>query len=708
MKKLFHIILAAALVGFSVSACYDDSALTSRLDALDARISALARMGDELATVTRLVRQLEGRVFISKVEEVTEGYRISFTDGTSEIIGNGVKGIPGDKGEKGERGDRGPQGPTGHVPVMSVKQFEGVYYWTADGDWLLDEMGEKVPVSGPAPTLKTENGVLYYSIDDGLTWTASGYISPSTDVSIFSSFKKTDNSVVITLVDGAVIEIPLVGKFTVSMDESPRTVKDGDILDVPYTLTGGSGLKVYCHSSNGYTGKITDATDAGGKIHIEIDNTTSGGTMMLFVTDGDALVTKSFELVQSIILPQFILKRDIVKTYASIGFNYGFAYIPEGKTPSAAGICWGEKENPTTSDNYLPCTNPASEDPLWQVVPAPWLEAEVTYHFRGYVKVDDKTYYSDDFTAALAPQPAPITFNWTEEPNANGFPSSVKVFKTEEPLNGYPFHAWYAIADLSAVECRINLQQGTLKTLETQYSEDPDTGKPLVLVNGGYFDGNNAVGRCYQKGNASTILYDFTGPDKQRYHATRALIGFASDGTPDACWTYGTYSFKSPSPQVTGQKPYTTPNDYSWMKAYTWKPYNGISAGPMLIKDGKILPEFTKMENGYYLNNFEIIASDIFDGTESDADRTAIGYTADGKVILFICDGRINSSNGAGLDQVARIMKGLGCIDAMNLDGGGSTAMLVGGTRVNSLETSYSGGSENRKVATNIGLYLKK
>lgn len=706
MKKLFHIILAAALVGFSVSACYDDSELNARLDSLDARISALARMGDDLSTVTRLVQRLEGRVFISSVEKVSEGYKINFTDGTSEVIGNGPKGLPGDRGERGETGDRGSQGPTGHIPVLSVKQFEGVYYWTADGDWILGADGNKIPVSGETPLMKAEDGVLYYSLDNGKTWNASGYLTYNTDESIFKSFVKTDYSVIITLIDGAVIEIPLAGKFTVSMDESTRTVKDGDVLDIPYTLVGGKDLKVYCHSENGYRGKITDMSDAGGKIHIEVDNTTSGGTMMLFVTDGDALVTKSFNLEQSIILPRFVLKREIVKTYASIAFNYGFEYVPEGLTPSAAGICWSEKENPTVSDNYLPCTNPASEDPLWQVVPSPWLKEAVTYHFRGYVTVGGVTYYSEDYSCALAPQPSSITFNWVEEPRAASFPSSVKVYKTEDPLNGYPFHAWYAIADLSAVECRINLQQGTLKTLETQYGEDSD--KALVLVNGGFFDGNNAVGRCYQKGNASTILYDFTGPDKQRYHATRALIGFESNGTPGSCWTYGTYSFKCPSPQVTGQKPYSTPNDYSWMKAYTWKPYNGISAGPMLVKDGKILPEFTKMENGYYLNNFEIIAEDIFDGTESDADRTAIGYTADGKVILFVCDGRINSSNGAGLDQVARIMKGLGCVDALNLDGGGSTAMLVAGERVNSLETSYSGGSENRKVATNVGLYLKK
>ena len=52
-------------------------------------------------------------------------------------------------------------------------------------------------------------------------------------------------------------------------------------------------------------------------------------------------------------------------------------------------------------------------------------------------------------------------------------------------------------------------------------------------------------------------------------------------------------------------------------------------------------------------------------------------------------------------------MLGLGCKDALNLDGGGSTAMLVDGVRVNSTESNMSGGTENRPVATNLGFYLK-
>ena len=63
--------------------------------------------------------------------------------------------------------------------------------------------------------------------------------------------------------------------------------------------------------------------------------------------------------------------------------------------------------------------------------------------------------------------------------------------------------------------------------------------------------------------------------------------------------------------------------------------------------------------------------------------RTAIGYTADNKLILVAVDGRENSSIGLTLNELSSLMKELGCTNAMNLDGGGSTVMYVNGRIVN-------------------------
>ena len=63
--------------------------------------------------------------------------------------------------------------------------------------------------------------------------------------------------------------------------------------------------------------------------------------------------------------------------------------------------------------------------------------------------------------------------------------------------------------------------------------------------------------------------------------------------------------------------------------------------------------------------------------------RTAIGYTKDNHLILLTADGREGSSIGLTLMELAYLMKEFGCINAMNLDGGGSTVMYVDGQVVN-------------------------
>ena len=134
-----------------------------------------------------------------------------------------------------------------------------------------------------------------------------------------------------------------------------------------------------------------------------------------------------------------------------------------------------------------------------------------------------------------------------------------------------------------------------------------------------------------------------------------------------------------------------------------------MGAGPVLIYDGKIPFDFTETEKGaeYYRNNFEIMPYDIF-GTGSVADRTAVGILEDGRLLLFCCDGRIKSSTGLDLLQLSRVLLGLGCKYALNLDGGGSTAFWVSGSgRLNSLEKNMNGDTENRPVVSTIGFYSK-
>ncbi|OQY72839.1 MAG: hypothetical protein B6D45_08730 [Ignavibacteriales bacterium UTCHB3] len=80
--------------------------------------------------------------------------------------------------------------------------------------------------------------------------------------------------------------------------------------------------------------------------------------------------------------------------------------------------------------------------------------------------------------------------------------------------------------------------------------------------------------------------------------------------------------------------------------------------------------------------------------------RTVVGYTADKHVILMVIDGRQASSEGLSLPEAAELMISLGCVEAMNLDGGGSTQMAIG----NQLVNLPTGGTYQRPVAAILAL----
>ncbi len=109
-----------------------------------------------------------------------------------------------------------------------------------------------------------------------------------------------------------------------------------------------------------------------------------------------------------------------------------------------------------------------------------------------------------------------------------------------------------------------------------------------------------------------------------------------------------------------------------------------IGGGPFLIKNGQIAIDwdFQGFRPGF--------ANDRHP-------RTAVGRTKSGEIWFVAIDGRQALSAGATLDETARIMKRYGCIEAVNLDGGGSTTLHLLGLTLN----RPSGGVE-REVANAV------
>lgn len=310
-----------------------------------------------------------------------------------------------------------------------------------------------------------------------------------------------------------------------------------------------------------------------------------------------------------------------------------------------------------------------------------------------------------------------ITLSWTEIEGLS-LPSAVKVYQTEDPLEGKPFHAWYAIADCTQdVEFKVLFPgDKTTMTIDEQAEAQENC---LVLINGGIFsgkqlrpigfalsDGVQTPWRISEDDDQIRIDREYWGADDKLHPVSRGLFGTDRDGVPGVYWSftpeYGTvYVYDTPIPSTAGETP-CQPGSTSYpCTPSSWKPYNAVTCGPVLLKDGKCPISAEKTAKGYWKTNYEVWADDIF-GVQQHPDRTAVGYRRDGRIILMICDGRIDASDGATTLQMAKLMRGLGCIGALNLDGGGSTGMWVKGAgHLNDL----TGG--NRPVITTLGFFQR-
>lgn len=307
----------------------------------------------------------------------------------------------------------------------------------------------------------------------------------------------------------------------------------------------------------------------------------------------------------------------------------------------------------------------------------------------------------------------PVTFSW-DEVTGTELPSSVRIFKTEGTLNGRPLQAWYAAAKTDA-DVKLRVLFPGLDNKQTIDAQAESEEKCLVLINGGIFGRlNNGLAVCEgQQTPWARVEEDnwdvdrqYWGPDSKLHTVSRGLFGVDQDGVPGVFWSYtpshGTvYVYDQPIPTVAGGPVQPGGTDSFPCERVQWTPYNAITCGPVLLQNGKCPINKNKTAAGYWETNYELWADDIY-GVDVLADRTAVGYLEDGSTVLCIVDGRIDTSNGATTLEMAAIMKGLGCVGALNLDGGGSTGMWVKGKgHLNDL----TGG--NRAVLTTIGFFTK-
>ncbi len=403
---------------------------------------------------------------------------------------------------------------------------------------------------------------------------------------------------------------------------------------------------------------------------------------------------------------QYIKISAISATEAGIAVTYAITGLPTSNMER--GLCLSTEHNPTVDDMVFP--GPTGTGGT-QYISSAALEYGTEYRVRAYVSSGSKVYYTSTSRISLGDEPAALTFNWTEVTGLD-LPSAIKVYRTSDKLEGRAFNAWYAVADCSGsdVEFRVLNPSGTA-TIDKQAE---DAGDCYILINGGIF-GTKHIGPVVADGSLSSWRDEadaqYWGSDKKLHYVTRSVFGVDASGKPAAYYSFYEKEgviryYERPLATVSGEPLYKAPDSALPCAPVSWTPRQAISTGPMVLFGGNVTADLSKTSGGAWLNNFELWADDIFTG---HPDRTAVGYTADGKIVLFICDGRIAESDGAYLSEVGRIMKGLGCIGAINLDGGGSTGMWArGGGHLNSLKTGSGTEEKNRPVMTTLGFFKKR
>lgn len=276
------------------------------------------------------------------------------------------------------------------------------------------------------------------------------------------------------------------------------------------------------------------------------------------------------------------------------------------------------------------------------------------------------------------PQPAGLVdvpdqlVNWAGIDSLNQrLPPSVRVFAGSN--DELPLRAWYAWIDLSqGTRARVAVSDDRdLRETVSDFARDEDA---CVAVNGGYFrmddDPATHVGLLMAGGEIIEAAIGSVIRNDIRYPTARATLGITDGGRVYIDWVNSrndsTIAWPAPNPNRPG-----APAEFPDLsQANPWPMRDAVSAGPRLLRDGS--PSITVDEEVFFGSSIPRVHP-----------RTAAGVTADGELILLVVDGRQRDSRGVDLDELAQLLASTGAVDGINLDGGGSSALVVDGVLLN-------------------------
>ena len=269
-------------------------------------------------------------------------------------------------------------------------------------------------------------------------------------------------------------------------------------------------------------------------------------------------------------------------------------------------------------------------------------------------------------------------------------PDGLRVFSGRNKQ--IPLNAWYVEVDSKNEHLSTDIivsNDDDRRETPSQFSERMNA---QVVINGGYFlmhkNPAEHVGLLIDNGNTISKALRSMLKREERYYLTRSAIGFDKDGIMDIAWISSRndslIEWDDPSPN----KPNEPIRELKHSNSHYWDFNDAMQAGPVIVSKGR--KNVTSDEEVFFWSKIPEIHP-----------RSSAGYTKDGKYILMVVDGRQPGSRGVDLNELSILMYDLDCYEAINLDGGGSSALVVNGKLLN----KPAGFNTQREVMSAIAVF---
>jgi exopolysaccharide biosynthesis protein len=278
-------------------------------------------------------------------------------------------------------------------------------------------------------------------------------------------------------------------------------------------------------------------------------------------------------------------------------------------------------------------------------------------------------------------------------------PPSVHIYKSIDSIDGKPDVVYYVIADLKDKNLNFTADTTYKRRLTPSQFFEKDN-HPLLVVNSCFFSfaTNQNLNIVEKKGKLIGYnIHAIAGRKKDTltyFHSFDGAFGISKNRTADVAWIYTDSSKKYPyaseyaipfmhdsvanhSFNYIDRNTSIVSGTYDGKKGYSsssfkkWKMETAVGGGPVLVQNNKV--QISNNEERKFAGK----------AINDRHPRTAIGYTNDNKIIILVAEGRSETASGLTLTQEAKILVDLGCEEALNLDGGGSTCMLLNGKQTN-------------------------